>query len=331
MAPAERRVCPFTVMLMRVPPNATESQVAEALLRFGELAPGGIKFHRQGAKFKQRRGHARARTHGASPLPHCPALPLCRRLPPRASHSTPSVFVRPWRRRRCSTARLPSSANPCRSIRPACGAVPQDPTRPPARDARHAGRRRSAALPRLGLSRAWGWRRASRSNGGARLGGTAGVPGAAGVAGGDSGGGVPGAAGLAGRRAAVCRGRRSASPASSTWRRSCSAARPLQAQLAALTTPADPLVSGVQMLMAEISKSRVGLAALSPRCSTLQVLYAEQTRNLLESQPLHEMFETILTKFCEARDSSFVSTSRNCSTSACSRCASASAARCSSR
>ena len=58
MAPAERRVCPFTVMLMRVPPNATESQVAEALLRFGELAPGGIKFHRQGAKFKQRRGHA---------------------------------------------------------------------------------------------------------------------------------------------------------------------------------------------------------------------------------------------------------------------------------
>ena len=29
--------------------------VAEALLAFGELAPSGIKFHRQGAKFKQRR------------------------------------------------------------------------------------------------------------------------------------------------------------------------------------------------------------------------------------------------------------------------------------
>ena len=42
-------------MLMRVPPQATEGQVAEALLMFGELASGGIKFHRQGAKFKQRR------------------------------------------------------------------------------------------------------------------------------------------------------------------------------------------------------------------------------------------------------------------------------------
>ena len=51
----ERRICPFTVMLMRVPSHATEIQVAEALLTFGELAPGGIKFHRQGAKFKQRR------------------------------------------------------------------------------------------------------------------------------------------------------------------------------------------------------------------------------------------------------------------------------------
>ena len=30
--------------------------MAEALLQFGEVAPGGIKFHRQGAKFKQRRG-----------------------------------------------------------------------------------------------------------------------------------------------------------------------------------------------------------------------------------------------------------------------------------
>jgi hypothetical protein len=51
----ERRICPFTVMLMRVPSHASELQVAEALLVFGELAPGGIKFHRQGAKFKQRR------------------------------------------------------------------------------------------------------------------------------------------------------------------------------------------------------------------------------------------------------------------------------------
>ena len=65
------------------------------------------------------------------------------------------------------------------------------------------------------------------------------------------------------------------------------------------------------MLMAEISKSRAseGSPALSPALlhTALQVLYAEQTRNLLESQPLHEMFETVLTKFCEARDSSFVS------------------------
>jgi uncharacterized OB-fold protein len=55
MAQNERRICPFTVMLMRVPSHATELQVADALLTFGELAPGGIKFHRQGAKFKQRR------------------------------------------------------------------------------------------------------------------------------------------------------------------------------------------------------------------------------------------------------------------------------------
>ena len=45
MAQNERRICPFTVMLMRVPSHATEVQVAEALLTFGELAPGGIKFH----------------------------------------------------------------------------------------------------------------------------------------------------------------------------------------------------------------------------------------------------------------------------------------------
>lgn len=56
MQQTERRICPFTVMLMRVPPQATEAQVAEALLQFGEIAAGGIKFHRQGAKFKQRRG-----------------------------------------------------------------------------------------------------------------------------------------------------------------------------------------------------------------------------------------------------------------------------------
>ena len=56
MQQSERRICPFTVMLMRVPPQATEAQVAEALLQFGEIAAGGIKFHRQGAKFKQRRG-----------------------------------------------------------------------------------------------------------------------------------------------------------------------------------------------------------------------------------------------------------------------------------
>ena len=43
----ERRICPFTVMLMRVPPMATEMQVAEALLAFGDIAAGGIKFHRQ--------------------------------------------------------------------------------------------------------------------------------------------------------------------------------------------------------------------------------------------------------------------------------------------
>ena len=56
MQSSERPICPFTVMLMRVPSHATEVQVAEALLQFGELAAGGIKFHRQGAKFKQRRG-----------------------------------------------------------------------------------------------------------------------------------------------------------------------------------------------------------------------------------------------------------------------------------
>uniref|UniRef100_A0A7S3RZ30 RanBP2-type domain-containing protein n=1 Tax=Emiliania huxleyi TaxID=2903 RepID=A0A7S3RZ30_EMIHU len=55
MAAAERRICPYTVMLMRVPSHASEPQVAEALLVFGEVAPGGIKFHRQGAKFKQQR------------------------------------------------------------------------------------------------------------------------------------------------------------------------------------------------------------------------------------------------------------------------------------
>ena len=37
MTQNERRICPFTVMLMRVPSHATELQVADALLTFGEL------------------------------------------------------------------------------------------------------------------------------------------------------------------------------------------------------------------------------------------------------------------------------------------------------
>ena len=37
------------------PNQAAETTVAEALLVFGEVAAGGVKFHRQGAKFKQRR------------------------------------------------------------------------------------------------------------------------------------------------------------------------------------------------------------------------------------------------------------------------------------
>lgn len=55
MGMSERRICPYTVMLMRVPAHATETQVGEALGAFGDVAPGGIKFHRQGAKFKQQR------------------------------------------------------------------------------------------------------------------------------------------------------------------------------------------------------------------------------------------------------------------------------------
>lgn len=51
-AASERRICPFTVMLMRVPSHASELQVAEALLQFGDIAPGGVKFHRQGSKVK---------------------------------------------------------------------------------------------------------------------------------------------------------------------------------------------------------------------------------------------------------------------------------------
>ena len=56
-AGAERRICPYTVMLMRVPSHASEQQLTDGMLQFGELVPGvAIKFHWQGTKFKQRRG-----------------------------------------------------------------------------------------------------------------------------------------------------------------------------------------------------------------------------------------------------------------------------------
>jgi hypothetical protein len=51
-APVVRSICPFTVMLVRVPPQASETDVAEAMSMFGELARG-IKFHTQRTKFKQ--------------------------------------------------------------------------------------------------------------------------------------------------------------------------------------------------------------------------------------------------------------------------------------
>ena len=201
------------------------------------------------------------------------------------------------------------------------GAVPQDPTLPrplvmpgmPGAPPLPGGAPADwASLEGMGVAQGLGAQMAGLGLGGA----AAGVPGAAaGVAGGvPGGGGVPGAAGLAGAPPAVV------APQGPPIDLTCFlhvAAQllwqldPFKAQLAALTTPADPLVSGVQMLMAEISKSRAseGSPALSPALlhTALQVLYAEQTRNLLESQPLHEMFETVLTKFCEARDSSFVS------------------------
>jgi hypothetical protein len=54
-AAAERSICPHTVMLVRVPPQASEIDVAEAMSVFGEIAAGGIKFHKQHTKFKQQR------------------------------------------------------------------------------------------------------------------------------------------------------------------------------------------------------------------------------------------------------------------------------------
>jgi len=57
VAAAERSICPYTVMLVRVPPQASEIDVAEAMSVFGEIAARGIKFHKQHTKFKhQRRG-----------------------------------------------------------------------------------------------------------------------------------------------------------------------------------------------------------------------------------------------------------------------------------
>jgi len=53
----ERHIDQHTIMLVRVPPGATEFELAEALLEFGEVAPEGIKLSiQQGIKFKHRRG-----------------------------------------------------------------------------------------------------------------------------------------------------------------------------------------------------------------------------------------------------------------------------------
>jgi len=70
-----RRICPYTVMLMRLPPHAAEAQVTEALRAFGEVSPGGVKFHRQGVRFKQR-------WRGRLPAEGLPLHAFCRFVQP---------------------------------------------------------------------------------------------------------------------------------------------------------------------------------------------------------------------------------------------------------